>query len=72
METLTKLQAIKDNEVYKQVLKDSMGGVMYNVANYGKYDSDSVLALWDSLTAQEKSAADGILTGAINFLEGNY
>lgn len=68
METIN---AIKANEVYRQVLKDSLGGILYNVANYGKYDSAEVLALWNSLTPGQQSAADGIMTGAINFLQGN-
>ena len=65
------LEEIRENEVYKQVLKDSFGGVLYNVANQGKYDSAEVLRLWDNLSPQEQSAADGIMTGAINFLKGN-
>jgi hypothetical protein len=65
------IQVIESNEVYKQVLKDSFGGVLYNVANRDKYDSTEVLRLWDNLTPQEKNAADGIMTGAIHFLEGN-
>lgn len=65
------LQEIRDNETYKLVLKESFGGVMYNVANQGKYDSAEVLQLWDNLSPQEKNAADGIMTGAISFMEGN-
>ena len=71
METVTKLQEIEENETYKQVLKDSFGGVLYNVANQDKYDSAEVLRLWDNLTPQEQNAAGGIMTGAIGFLKGN-
>lgn len=71
METLQRINEITENEVYKQVIKDSMGGIMYNVANRGKYDSAEVLELWDSLTPQEQGAVNGIVKGAINFLRGN-
>lgn len=64
------MDAIENNEVYKQVLADSFGGVMYNVANQGKYNASEVLELWDSLTESEKSASGGIMKGAINFLQG--
>lgn len=65
------LEQINNNEVYQQVLKDSFGGVMYDVANYGKYDSSELLNLWDSLSANEQSAAGGIMKGAMHFLKGN-
>lgn len=65
----TKL-AIIDNEAYKQVLKDSFGGVMYNVANRDKYNSSEVLQLWNSLTPQAQDSFDGITKGAMHFLEG--
>lgn len=66
-----KLEELTDNEVYKQVLRDSFGGVLYNVANQGKYDSTEVLELWDNMTPQEQGAVNGIIKGAINFLQGN-
>lgn len=65
------MQELQNNEVYKQVLKDSFGGVMYNVANRNKYNSAEVLALWDKMGAGEQEAAGGIAKGAINFLKGN-
>ena len=69
METLQRVDEIRNNEVFKQVLKDSFGGVMYNVANYGKYDSAEVLRLWDAMTPQEQGSVDGIVKGAIHFLQ---
>jgi hypothetical protein len=65
METI---QAIKANEVYKQIIKDAMGGVMYNVANRHKYDTSEIMALWLSMSPGERSSADGIITGAFAFL----
>jgi hypothetical protein len=65
------ISRIKSLEVYKQILADSFGGVMYNVANRDKYDTDYLLELWDGLTPVGKESADGIMKGAINFIQGN-
>lgn len=70
-ETMEAIKVIEENETYKQILKDSFGGVLYNVANRDKYDSAEVLQLWAALTPQEKDAVGGIMKGAINFVEGN-
>ena len=66
-----KIDEIKNDPTYKQVLADSFGGVMYNVANRDKYDSKHLIEQWDNLLPREQSACDGIMTGAINFLKGN-
>jgi hypothetical protein len=66
------MDEITNNEVYKQVVKDAFGGVMYNVANRDKYDATELLAKWDNLTEVQKSSANGITKGAINFLKGDY
>lgn len=66
---MTTLQQIKDNATYQQVLADSCGGLLYNVANQGTYDAGEVLALWDSLTPSEQSSAGGIMRGAMQFLK---
>ena len=69
MDTLT---GIKNSALIGAVLNDSCGGIMYDVSNRNKYDKQAVadvLAQWDSLTAVEKGAADGILKGAIHFLQ---
>lgn len=65
------MKLIIDNPVYKQVMADSFGGIMYDVANHNKYDSTELLKEWDSLTPGEQSAMGGIVQGAINFLKGN-
>lgn len=62
---------IENNEVYKEVMKDSFGGVMYNVANQNKYDTTEIMALWDSLTPVQQSSAGGIIKGAFSFLKGD-
>lgn len=64
---MNRLETIKSNEVYKQVLQDSFGGIMYNVANH--YEAQELLATWDSLTASERESAGGIMKGAMNFLK---
>lgn len=68
--TINKIQI---NPFYKQILADSFGGVLYNVANRNKYDEgkNTLLKLWNNLTDDEKSSAGGIMKGAMNFLEGN-
>ena len=68
---MDKLQQITSSDTYKQILADSCGGIMYNVTNRDKYDTTEILKLWDSLTASEKDYADGIITGAMNFIQGN-
>ncbi len=62
------LDAIKNHPTMIKVLADSFGGIMYNVAN--KYDAVDLLAQWDKLTPGERGAADGIISGAIAFLQG--
>ena len=68
---MEKREQIKANEVYKQVIKDACGGVMYNVANRGKYDDKEIISIWKSMTEGEKAGSDGILKGAIGFLLSN-
>ena len=63
------IDIIKDNAVYKQVMADSFGGVMYNVANQGKYKTTILLKLWDSLSPSEQESAGGIMKGAMHFLK---
>jgi hypothetical protein len=63
-------QKMQDHPVYKQVMADSFNGVMYNVANRGKYDSEELLKIWDSATDGERESVNGIIKGAINFLKG--
>lgn len=57
----------KENPIYKQVLADSMGGIMYDVANQGKYDAADLLA---EMEAYGINRLDGIAKGAYDFLSG--
>lgn len=66
---MTTTEQIQSNEVYKQILADSFGGVMYNVDNRSKYETSEILALWESLGASEREAAGGIMKGAMHFLQ---
>ena len=68
---MTTLDMIMANGVYKQILADSFGGIMYDVANRGKYDTKELLMLWESLTPAQQENAGGIMKGAINFIQGN-
>jgi len=62
---------IKNNDVMIEILKDSFGGVMYNMANQNKYETKELLDLWNSLNESEKESAGGIIKGAMNFIQGN-
>lgn len=66
----TTIERIQDNATYKQILKDSCGGVMYDESKRGTYDATEILALWDSLDPAEQSAAGGIMRGAVSFVQG--
>lgn len=59
------IKQITENEVYKQVMKDSHGGVMYDVSN--TYDAEEILDLWEKV--HDKDAQDGIIRGAMDFLK---
>ena len=60
--------AIEENPVYKQILADSFGGIMYNVANRDKYETSELLRLWDSMTPAGRESSGGIMAGAISFV----
>ena len=65
------IETIQNHPVYKQVIADSCGGMMYNVANRGKYESAELLSIWDSLSSAEREAPGGIMRGAMSFLQGS-
>lgn len=62
------MKQITDHQVMNQILKDSYGGVIYDIANRNKYDTTELLTLWNELPAHEKESANGVITGAINFI----
>jgi hypothetical protein len=62
------IKTIERNPVYQQIIKDSCGGILYNVANRGKYDTTELLPLWQSMNESEKAAAGGIIRGAMRFM----
>jgi len=63
------IDEIKNDDVYKRVIKDSLGGIMYDVSNLGKYDASKILSLWNEI--KYKDIAGGIMKGAMKFLEEN-
>lgn len=65
------INTIKESPVYKQIMADSFGGIMYDVANHGKYDSSAIESLWASMTPAERESAGGIMKGVFNFLKGD-
>lgn len=68
---MTTLENIKQHPVYKQILADSFGGIMYNLSNIGKYDTTELLKLWGTLTDSQKDSTDGIVKGVFDFLQDN-
>ena len=64
------METIKNHPVYQEILKDSFGGVLYDVANRDKYDTVELLALWNNLSTSKKASAGGIMKGAMNFIQG--
>jgi len=66
------LEKIKNHPTMKQILADSFGGIMYNVANRNKYNTTDLLEQWNRLTQSEKDSADGLVRGAINFITEKY
>lgn len=65
----TKIEEIQELESYKQIMADSFGGIMYNVANKNKYNTKTLLELWNRLTPAEQEHAGEIMKGAINFIK---
>lgn len=62
------MNEITNNPTYKQILKDSFGGVMYNVANRHKYDTAELLKTWEALSPSEREASGGIAKGLFHFI----
>jgi len=59
---------IQNNKTYNQVLEESLGGVMYNIRNKGKYQDQELFSLIDELEGKT-DYLDGIMQGAIKFIE---
>lgn len=62
------IEQISNNATYKQIVSDSFGGILYDVANRDKYDTTEILALWDSLTPAKRESVDGIMSGVFAFI----
>ena len=72
MNNIKAIEAIEANPFYQQILADSFGGIMYDVANRNKYDEgkDTLLKLWEQAGNYQESAG-GIMKGAMSFLKGD-
>ena len=66
---MTTIQQIEQSPVYKQILADSFGGIMHDVANRGKYDTTEIVGLWQSLSEAERDSVGGIMKGVFNFIK---
>jgi len=63
------MDAIKNHPVYKQILADSCGGLLFNVADGGKYDVSELLPMWEALPESMRDAAGGIVKGVFGFIK---
>ena len=66
---MTTIGTIQQHPVYKQILADSFGGVIYDIDNRGKYDTAEIVKLWERLTPAERESVGGIMEGAFNFIK---
>ena len=66
---MTTIETIQQHPVYKQIMADSFGGIIYDVANRGKYDAAEIVELWERLTPAERDSVGGIMKGAFNFIK---
>ena len=66
---MTTIETIQQHPIYKQIMADSFGGIMYDVANRGKYDTAGIVELWERLTPAERESVGGIMEGAFNFIK---
>jgi len=62
------MRKISEHPTMKEILADSFGGVIYNVANRNKYDTADLLEQWNKLTPAEQESENGIINVAINFI----
>lgn len=66
---MTTIEFIQQHPVYQEILKDSFGGVMYNVANRDKYDVTEIVNAWNDMHPADRESAGGIMKGVFNFLK---
>jgi len=66
---MTNLEILKQDETLKQILADSFGGVMYDVANQNKYNTSELLVKYKALSGAEREGLGGLIKGAINFIK---
>ena len=62
-------KSIEENTTLKQILKDSFGGIMYDLSNKDKYDTTKLLEEWNSLSPSEQESKGGLINGAIDFIK---
>ncbi len=64
------VEEIKRMDTYKQILKDSFGGVMYNVANKDKYNKDinKKFIQLEKMNFNIWDQTDGIFRGVHGFI----
>lgn len=71
---MEKIREIENNDLMKRILKDSFGGVMFNISEgatdkYSTNDLKELYCLYNDLKGYEKERLNGALIGAINFVK---
>ncbi|MCT2077680.1 hypothetical protein [Dietzia cinnamea] len=69
MKKVSTINAIESSQVYRDIMRDSYGGIMYDVANAGKYQAEEIMRLWRSASPTDREGAGGVMKGAFDFLE---
>ncbi len=62
------IASIESDEAYKQIMTDSFGGIMYDVANKDKYNVEDLKKIYDSVEPYELQSMGGIMKGALHFV----
>lgn len=72
MDLYDKIEKIVSSTLYKQIVKDSYGGVCYmkSPSDYDEKEKLELIDLWASMTDAQKQGCNGIIKGAFNFIQG--
>ena len=65
---MNRIKQITESTTYKLVLQESMGGIIFNVADLGKYNGKDILERWNALPPNVREAAGGIMQGVMAFI----
>ena len=64
-----KIELIKNDETYQEILAESFNGVMYDMSKKGTYNTEYIETIWNDMTPSEKDISGGIMKGVFNFIQ---